>query len=203
MVKSVLILLWLHVSALAYAQNPARHLTQQPTVEVTAPQHVYRMRIGSLRGVDFRNFHFHIFNEHGNSILTAKLRNGKYESVWTLRDGSNWLRPDWLRFMGEQSEFAIVSLSWVSTGGSASDFGVVQVFSLRSQHPVVVQQILFNTRGCNASSEFSSLYRVLTIKGVHGWEHCCPTTADVMQFRWTDGSFRMKSQHSVPLRQTC
>jgi hypothetical protein len=172
-------------------------------VEVTSPDHVYVTATKSLRHLDFRNFQFHIFDEDGTSELTAKLRNGIYESKWTVQNGANWLRLDWVRFVGEDSEFAIVSLSWVTTGASASDFGVVQVFTLREGHPVVLQLILFNTRGCGASSAFSTRFLLLTIKGVHGWEHCCPKTLDVMKFRWADGSFQRKSYHSVPLRETC
>lgn len=120
-----------------------------------------------------------------------------------MRDGYDWLRLDGVRFLGESSEFAIVPFSWVTAGGSTSDFGVVQVFTLREGHPVVVQQILFNTRGCGASSQLSIRPLLLTIKGVHGWEHCCPKTLDVIKFRWTGGSFHLKSHHSVPLPETC
>jgi hypothetical protein len=69
----------------------------------------------------------------------------------------------------------------VTTGASASDFQVVQVFSIRDNHPVLVQQILFNTRGCKtAGAKYSAQARTLTVKAVHGWEHCCPKTLDVL-----------------------
>jgi len=201
-------LVWLLVSLCAWARNPLQHSAPRPTVEVVNPNHVYTVTTKSLRHLDFRNFQFHVFEDGGESTLTAKLRNGKYDSKecdrkWKMGDGYDWLRLDWARFVGKSSEFAIISLSWVTAGGSTSDFGVVQVFTLRDGHPVVVQQILFNTRGCGASSQLSIRPLLLTIKGVHGWEHCCPKTLDVLNFRWTGRSFHLKSHHSVPLPATC
>jgi hypothetical protein len=172
-------------------------------VDVVTPGHVYVATTTSLKDLDFRNFQFHIFDRHGASELTAKLRKGIYESKWTVQNGANWLRLDWVQFLGEEPEFAIVSLSWVTTGGSASDFGVVQVLTLREKHPVVVQQIFFNTRGCGASSDLNKRLLLLTIKGVHGWEHCCPKTLDVIEFGWADGSFQRRSYRSTPLPETC
>jgi hypothetical protein len=201
--KSTFFLLWLFVSVLASAQNPPGRTESEPTVEVVTPDHVYATSTESLRHLDFHNLQFRIFDEHGKSMLAARLRNGKYESKWTPGNGSNWLRLDWVRFVDEESQFAIASLSWVTTGGSASDFGVVQVFTLREGHPVVVQQILFNTRGCGASSALTTHPLLLTIKGVHGWEHCCPNTLDVIKFNWAGGSFQRRSHHSVSLPETC
>ena len=203
MKKFTFVLLWLLVSVYASAQNAPRRSELKPTVEVVAPDHVYPTTTESLRSLDFHNLQFRIFDEHGKSMLVAKLRNGKSESKWTLENGSNWLRLDWVRFVDEESPLAFASLSWVTTGASASDFGVVQVFTLREGHPVVVQQILFNTRGCGASAALSFHPLLLTIKGVHGWEHCCPNTLDVIKFAWAGGSFQRTSHHPVPMPETC
>lgn len=206
--RTVVFLLWLLVGICAWPKNPPRHLDSAPTVDVVTPNHVYTVTTKSLRQLDFRNFRFHVFDENGEPELTAKLRNGKYDSKerdpkWRMGDGYDWLGLDWVRFMGENSEFAIVSFSWVTAGGSASDFGVVQVFSLREGHPVVIQQILFNTRGCGTSAGLSTRLLVLTVSGVHGWEHCCPNTLDVVKFRWTGNSFQRKNYNSAPLPTTC
>jgi hypothetical protein len=203
MKESIFVLLWLLVGVFASAQNPPRRSELEPTVEVVTPDHVYATTTESLRRLDFHNLQFRIFDEHGKSMLAARLRNGKYESKWTPENGSNWLRLDWVRVVDEESQFVIASLSWVTTGGSASDFGIVEVFTLREGHPVVVQQILFNTRGCGASSALTTHPLLLTIKGVHGWEHCCPKTLDVIKFNWTGGSFQRRSHRSVSLPETC
>lgn len=202
--------LWLLVGACACAQSSPQQPESGATVEIVNPNHVYNGTTQSLRQLDFRNFRFHVFDERGESILAAKLRNGKYDSKehdrkWKMGDGYDWLRLDWVRLVGEESQFAIASLSWVTAGGSTSDFGIVQVFILREGHPVVVQQILFNMRGCvaNANSELTSRPLLLTIKGVHGWEHCCPKTLDVVTFSWAGSSFKRKSYHSLPLPETC
>lgn len=120
-----------------------------------------------------------------------------------LHSRYDWLGLDWVRFVGEESKFAIASLSWVTAGGSSSSAGVVQVFTLREGHQVVIQQILFNTRGCGTSSELATHPLLLNIKGVHGWEHCCPKTLDVIKFRWAGGSIQVLSHRSVPLPETC
>src|SRR5215472_6245629 len=174
------VLLWLLVSVFASAQNPVQHSEPEPTFEAVTPDHVYATTAKSLKRLDFLNLQFHVFDEHGKSLLTAKLRDGEYKSKWELENGYAWLGLDWVRFVGEESKFAIASLSWVTAGGSSSSSGVVQVFTLREGHPVVVQQILFNTRGCGTSSELSTYPLLLNIKGVHGWEHCCPKMLDVI-----------------------
>jgi hypothetical protein len=196
-----LISLWLLVSISASTQNPPRHSELEPTVEVVTPDHVYATTTDSLTRLDFRNFQFHIFDADGKTINTAKLRDGKYERKSTY--GFDSLDLDWVRFIGEQSHYAIVSLDCLSVGGSSSPFGVIQVFTLREKHPVVVQQISFNKRGCGTSSTLSTRPLLLTVKGVHGWEHCCPKTIDVVEFLWIGGSFKQKSYHFVPLPETC
>jgi hypothetical protein len=197
-------LLWLLAGVWACAKNPPQDSDSAATVEVVNPNHVYRVTAKSLRQLDFRNFQFHVFDEDGESTLVAKLRNGKYDSKehdrkWKMGDGYDWLGLDWVRFVGENSEFAIVSFAWVTAGGSTSDYGVVQVFTLREGHPAVVQQILYNIRGCPTSANLSTRLLLLTIRGVHGWEHCCPKTIDVVKFRWAGSSFKRKTHYSVPL----
>lgn len=206
--RTVGFLLWLLAGVWVWARNPLRPSDSAPTVDVVTLNHVYTVAIKSLRQLDFRNFQFHVFDEDGKPELTVKLRNGKYDSKehdpkWMMGDGYDWLRLDWVSLMGENSEFAIVSFSWVTAGGSTSDFGVVQVFNLREGHPVVIQQMLFNTRGCGTSADLNTRLLVLTVNGVHGWEHCCPKTLEVIKFRWAGSSFRRKSYYSVPLPKTC
>jgi hypothetical protein len=191
-VKTV-VFFFIVVSISAYVQGHANHEETKPTVEIVTPQHVNSsITTDSLQHLDFRNLQFNIFDEHGRAIVSTKLRNGKYKSK------SDWLRMDWVHFLGETSDSAVVSLSWVATGVSASDSGIVQVFTLRDGHPVVVQQISFNTRGCGTSSIFSSDHVLLTIRGEHGWEHCCPKTLDVVTFgseRWVISSQGLSLWH--------
>ena len=201
-------MLWLLAAVCAAAKNPPQHSNSAPTVEVVHLNHAYTATAESLKELDFHNFQFHVFDTNGNSQLLAKLRNGKYNSKehdrrWKIGDGYDWLRLDWVRFMGEHSEFAVVSFAWVTAGGSTSDFGVIQVFALRKGHPVVLQQILFNTRGCGTSASLSTRLLLLTLTGVHGWEHCCPKTLDVMNFHWAGSSFQWERHHSIPLPTSC
>src|SRR6516165_2108634 len=104
MTRVTFVLLWLLVGVFASAENPPQLSESGPTVEVLAPDHVYPTTTDSLRRLDFQNLQFRIFDEHGKSIMAAKLRNGKYESKWTLENGYDWLRLDSVRFSGEESE---------------------------------------------------------------------------------------------------
>jgi hypothetical protein len=189
---------------MASANGPSGKKELQPTIEVVALQHTYKTVAGrSLNLIDFRNFRVHIFDaKTRRPIFSAKLRDGKYESKWTLEKGSDSLRLDWARLIGEKSRFAVILLSWETTGASTSDFGVVQVFTMRNPHPVVVQKILFKERGCGASAKLSNPPVSLTISGVHGWEHCCPKSLDVVTFSW-DGLFRLQHHRRVPLPPKC
>jgi hypothetical protein len=99
-----------------------------------------------------------------------------------------------------EPEIAVAQFDLVETAGSSSDYGVVQVFRLKEDHLTVVQQILFNTRGnAKVGAAIDARSSTLTIRGVHGWEHCCPTELDVLRFRIDDGLFKLAGHGRVAL----
>lgn len=190
---------------LSFAGN-ANPATFRPTVDVIRPEYPYQQTVESLHAIDFRNFEFRIFNDDRKPMLTARLRHGSYKSGWNTQEGmSDDVGLNWIRFVGSSdSEYAVISLWWVEAAGSSSSYGIVQVFALQDKHPVVIQQIEFNTRNCQtAEASFAAANGVLTVKGVHGWEHCCPRTLDVVTFRWTGSRFQQRSAKSVPMSPEC
>jgi hypothetical protein len=158
------------------------------------PEFQYSNSLASLKELDFPNLDLRVFDEKGQPELVAELRSGIYKKNWSVEQGSDWIRLDSVDFVPSE-EYAIVKLSRTSTGMSSSDFGLDQVFVLRSQHPVAVQQIKFNTRGFGASVKFNANSEVLTIKGVPGWEQCCPKTLDIVTYKFIGDGF---SQTVVP-----
>ena len=172
----------------------------RPSIDVLNLNYRYRRAFSTLQAVDHSNFDYNLFSNTGERLLLAEVRNGKYDSRPSQPYGSDWVRLEWVQFVGS---YAVVALSWVSTSGSSSDYGVVQVFALRHEHPVVVQQLMFNARGCGSRSTFDVAARKLTIKGVHGWEHCCPTTLDTVTYSWTGSSFTQQTVESIPIPSRC
>jgi hypothetical protein len=174
----------------------------RPTLEVSSPNHSYPTSLASIRQLDLNNSEVVIFDDKGEPELKAHLRGGKYEIHY--RVGSDWLRHNWLKVLNGDSgetETAVAEFDWVATGASASDYGVVQLFQLDDGHLKVVQQILFNTRGSKkVGAFFNPKSNVLVVRGVHGWEHCCPTRLDVVTFRFDGSAFKQVAYHMAPLQ---
>jgi hypothetical protein len=155
-----------------------------------------------MRQLDLKNSDVIIFNGKGEPELKARLRAGKYEGP--LAVGSDWLRLNWLKILEGESEeptSAIAEFDRVVTAGSASDYGIVQVFHLDDDHLKVVQQFLFNTRGTSkAGSSYDAKTNVLAIRGVHRWEHCCPTQLDIVEFHFEGRVFKQTAYHRGSLQ---
>ena len=174
-----------------------------PTFSICEPRYKYPERFRSFEEIDFRNREIVVFGEGGHRLLAAKLQDG----VFNARHSHS---SDWVKLIsatnfddaGGRPRRALLRLDYVSTGASASDFGIVQIFELLDDHLVVSQQIMFNERGGGAESSFSAKNGILTIKGIHGWEHCCPTTLDVGTFQWNESRFKLMKTASIPIPST-
>jgi hypothetical protein len=154
--------------------------TNPPTFDVTYPNYSYARRAASIKDIDFRNVNLIIFDEAGKPELAAKLRKGKFEQNHRS-GGHEWVRIASVKYFGSPTngdQRALVSIDGVSAGGSSSSYGVLQVFGIVDEHPFVTQQIEYNRRGEGTGSLFDSQKGILRIEGVHGWEHCCPTTLE-------------------------
>jgi hypothetical protein len=173
-----------------------------PTVEICYPQFSYSQSFASLRQIDLKNFDVMTFDENGKPDLKAHLRAGKYEA---RSEGTRyWLGLKWFKVPHKEPnepETAVAQFDLVVTSGSASDYGVVQVFRLDDGHLKVVQQILFNTRGnAKVGAMLDAKSNTLTIRGVHGWDHCCPTQLDIVRHRLESDVFNRVANHREPLQ---
>jgi hypothetical protein len=176
-------------------------VTDSATFEVRYPQHSYSQQVKSIREIDFRNFALIIFGGRGKTNLVANLRNGIFQRNYPS-GCYDWLKLVSVAYFddaGAGGQKAIVMVDWASACGSTSDFGVVQVFGVVNGQPAVLQQILYNERGGGATSSYSMKTSTLTIKSVHGWEHCCPTTLDVGTFKWNGSRFALTRIDSIPI----
>ena len=171
-----------------------------PTFSICYPHYKYLRAVDSLSAVDFHNFNLILFDDDGRRMLLAKLQDGTFEHKYKV--GGDWVKVASIQYWSPEKTGppkALLRADYVETGASSSDFGLVQVFELTEGHPVVLQQILFNTRGEGADSAFDSKKGVLKIRGVHGWEHCCPTTLDVGTFKWNGSGFALTESKSIPM----
>jgi len=173
-----------------------------PTIEVLYPDYSYSKPLTSIRELDLRESDVLIFAPGGKTWVKARLHGGLYDVRHKL--SSDWVRFNWLRLSAHGAadpEVGVAYFDWVSTGASASDYGVVQVLRIRDGHLNVGQQMVFNTRGSSkAGASFSAKTNVLTVRGVHGWEHCCPTDLDVVQFRFEGELLRQVHYRREPLQ---
>ena len=184
------------VSPSAYAQEKSR-----PTLKICYPHYSYPETLASLRRLDLKDSEVVTFDEGGRPGPKAHLRAGKCEV--RFKETSYWLGLKWsmvLQNEPSETEIAVAQFDLVETAGSSSDYGVVQVFQLKEGRLSVVQQILFNTRGsAKVGATLDARSNTLTIRGVHGWEHCCPTELDVVRFRIDGDLFKLMGHRKVPL----
>jgi len=171
-----------------------------PTIEVSYPNYLLPGSFASFRNMNLEESDAVILGEKGRIALKAHLHKGRYEVQ--RKDSSDWLRLNWVKFPKSESaepENGVAYFDWVSTGASASDFGVVQVLQVNDGRIEIVQQIFFNTRGSRkAVAVLDPETNALTITGVHGWE-CCKDQLDVVRFRFEGGRFKRISYRTIPL----
>jgi hypothetical protein len=173
---------------------------EKPTFDITQPDYRYPVTVNSLQEIDFNNFKLAYFYR-GRPDPMFQLRAGKFARKYEIGgyDQVGLESVEFFDFRNHVFAHALVTFWWVTAGGSTSSSQVVQVFELSDGHPVVVQQIVFNARGLGASSRFELGTQKLTIRGVHGWEHCCPTTLDEGTFEWNGAVFKITTYHSIPM----
>lgn len=173
----------------------------KPAVQISFPNYSYPKTPTSLRGLDLRNSQVIFFGENAAPDLRADLYDGTYEKG--DKTGGESVAFSWLTTLDNSStgpDYAVAYYTWVTWAGSTSDFGVVQLLQLQDGRLKVIQQILFNTRGSGkAGASFSAKSRILTVRGLNEWEHCCPTGLDMLGFHLKDGLLKRVSYQKVPL----
>ena len=167
-----------------------------PAVTVSKPDRVLEPTASSVCGVDFRNIR--IFDEGRGS---APLTDGKYEREADSHDYVN-LKDIVCFGHGEGAgEHALITAEWTSCGGSCNSSGIVQVFELRGGHPIITQQIDYDSHAEGTGAKFDKDSLTLTITGRSDEEspHCCPKSLDVVTYRWQGQQFVQSSYKRVPV----
>ena len=98
-------------------------------------------------------------------------------------------------------EHALLVTDWLGCGASCNDTGMVQVFELQSGHPVLIQQIGFDSDAVGADATFDNDSSTLTVTGRSndGSAHCCPQNLDVVTYQWGGQEFVQTSYKRVPV----
>jgi hypothetical protein len=171
------------------------------TVNIYFPNYSYPDAVASFSKPNLRNAELIIFGENGTTDIRARLRKGAYERR-NNEGGGEAVKFEWVKPIGNDpvnTNFAVAYYTWVAWMGSSSDIGVVQLLQRVDGHLRVAQQILFNLPGSKtAGAYFDVKSSSLKIRGVHGWEHCCPTELDLMRFHFDDGLLKQVSRRKVP-----
>jgi hypothetical protein len=191
-----LLMLSLLAPSLMWCQEKA-----SSTVDIYFPNYSYTEAVPSFSEPNMKNAELIIFGENGAMDIRARLRKGLYERHNKEGGGGTvefeWVKP--VRINLVNTNFVVAYYTWVAWMGSSSDIGVVQLLQLVDGHVKVAQQILFNLRGSKTAGAFFDVKSSsLKIRGVHGWEHCCPTELDLMRFHFEDGLLKQVSHRMVP-----
>jgi len=177
---------------------------ESPSYEILVPNYQYDISASSIKDVNFKNltvFWYRTDQLRPSAQLSAGSFQERYEG------GSENVTLDFVKLLDDPSTptpHAVIDLLWKSCGGSCSNNGLVQVFELRSGHPVVVQQIRYGRHapGTGASLDLES--RILTVTGRSSEPspNCCPKSLDVMEFAWDGRKFVFKNMKSLALPDT-
>lgn len=170
-----------------------------PAMTVSKPNRVLELTADhGVCGVDYLN------TPVSDGERTLPLRDGKYERRENFESDSVEVKHVFCLDHGV-SERALVDTEWMSCGGSCNSSGIVQVFELRDGHPVLVQQIYFDSDAAGTGVSFDDNSLILTVRGRSTEEspHCCAKSLDVVTYRWDEEQLFVQSSYKrVPVPQS-
>jgi len=189
----------------AAAMSPSAAVAQErnadlPNYEILFPNYQYQATVSSLQEVDFKNLTVFWFRKEG-SPRSLKLTNGGYEKDDQYH-GGEYITLDLMKFLAgneQDARQAVIDIDWRSCGGSCSEFGLAQVFDLRSGHPTVIEQIRYERHAPNTGASMDLPSKVLTLTGRNAEPsaNCCPRSLDVMSFKWSGKEFAFAERKRV------
>ena len=155
-------------------------------------EHVsYSGSYSSIRSVNFRNFTFH--TAEWDAIT---LKNGRYKHDESLVHQAIALES--VIYLGRpassKDESVLVLLSWFAVGGSSSQGGIAQVFTLSNGHLQMIQEMGWDThfQAGQPTDSFDPNSRTLLVRTAHyipGDAHCCVSAMDVVTLQWNGTRF--------------
>lgn len=182
-------------SAQTVADTSNTALPSTPAVTLLTPNLVLEQLVPSVCGIDFPNSQL----VEGDS--SVKLTNGKYEKRDGLTSESVTLKNVFcFHERTNQAEHAVVATDWMGCGASCHSSGAVQIFTLRDNHPLLTQQIDFDSNAEGTGAIFDDNSQTLTITGRSNEESpdCCPKSLDVVTYRWEGQQFVQSSYKRIP-----
>lgn len=185
-------------AALATNFVAAQNAANGTSVDVIATQYVYASTVSSLNQVDFRNLR--VFYDPGDaSDRGVVLHDGAYKKPHKY--GYEYVKLNSVElFKTKDKQFAIVSLIWMDCGGSCTNLGKIQVFTLRDGHPVVTQHFEYDRDATGVSDSFTSGNDRLIIvaRSEDHSAHCCPAHLDIVRLDWDGSKFVLKTSKTIP-----
>ena len=160
------------------------------SVIVTSPDVRYPIQAASVREVDFKNLSYKL----GKSNSWFQLRDG----ICTKEYGDGVREPHSMEEVSlyEVSYFdldqkgkpqhALVVLNYLTIAGSSSEEGVIQVFGIRNDRLVMIQQFAYDRQAPGTGETFDRAAGVLTVTARTDDQsaHCCPKSIDIVSYRW-------------------
>ena len=148
-----------------------------------------------MRSVNFRDFtFFQNFGDDGKPAGSVSLSNAHYrhdEPDHLSMDLESVYYLDRSRSLNE--EFALLLFSWFAVGGTSSQGGIAQVFTLSNGHLRVIQEMGWDTHfepGAQPTDSFDARTSTLLVRTAHeipGDALCCISAMDVVRLKW-DGT---------------
>ena len=168
-----------------------------PAVTVSTPNRVLEVTASNgVCGVDYLNMSV------SDDDTTVLLRAGKFAEH---ERGDSSVEVKLLSCLDRGvAEHALLATNWVSCGASCNSHEIVQVFELRGDHPVLVQQVYFDSDAKATGATYDDRIRTLTVVGRSNDDspHCCPTSLDVITYRWEGQQFVQRGYRQIRLPQS-
>jgi hypothetical protein len=165
----------------------------KPNVRVDFPRYVYENTIAtSLEAINFRKFEFREFS--GKKVPDGiRLVDGK-ASIDHPGGGTDEIMLRQVSYFGgtaNSPKYALAEFMHFAARGSSIQDGIVQVFAVRNDHPVLLQQIVFDAQAEGWGIDIDSSSATLEIRGRadDGTPHCCPKYLDVVRYKWRGDKF--------------
>jgi hypothetical protein len=186
------------------AGPPQKAVSPEPELAYysVSPTFEYHHRFDSVSAVDFRNLQLNIFDAKGKVRVTAKLKDGVYETSGMPRDWVAINSISYFDFQAGKPRYALVSFLWTWTGADAASYGGVQLFTIQNGWLTVVQQIFFIARHAGAGATFDPATGALFVNSSHYLQvdaHCCPSRQDVIRYAWSGHDFRQIDLKTFPV----
>ena len=170
------------------SQVPYDNFNGGPTFENRQVSISYPDSYSSIQRVNFRNFTFHSNDD-------IPLKNGRYKLDESL--GHFTAQLESRHYLGKsipKGESVLILLSWFGAGGSSSQGGIAQVFTLIDGHLQVVQDMGWDTHfdAGQPTESYDASTKTLIIRTAHyipGDAHCCVSAMDVISLRWNGTHF--------------